>query len=538
MEESALRRRDYLTALVLALFLVILGSCQMLSGFCGIYHDDAIYVSTAKALAQGQGYRLINLPEAPVQTKYPILYAALLALVWKIWPVFPANLPPMRWLTLSLSAVSVGLSYLYLIRFRYATRGVALAAGLLCITTPLFLYFSDLTLSEMVFAGLSVAALWRLEVQLAGADGGRSRQFFLGVILALPFLCRTIGVVLVPVGLALLYHYGRACRWTFLGAAAALLPWLFWMVLGPRWNEVSATAYYTNYLTWWLSFGIPFSGRLVCQNFAYILFWSADLGLGALHYLPEAAWPGVMLMGCLGYPLLVKDLRRWRALSWFLAAYLGLVLVWPWPPLRFLMPILVFVTAYLLSGARSLAGWVRFGGRQRLGTLVVGALVIVNLNLVRQTVSLSQGNYYPFPKPLEEAVSWTSFAELFAWVREHTTPQDVITSGLDTMVYLYTDRRCFRPFVGRPMSMFYGLPGPPLGPDEEMIGAIKAQKARYLVFTPMPGFQEEAPFGAFVKRLREQYPGWLKPVYAGKDRRFLVFEFQAAAEPAAAVPPR
>ena len=64
----------------------------MVVGVCGVYHDDGIYVITAKALAQGEGYRLINLPNSPLQTKYPILYPALLAIIWKIWPSFPKNL--------------------------------------------------------------------------------------------------------------------------------------------------------------------------------------------------------------------------------------------------------------------------------------------------------------------------------------------------------------------------------------------------------------------------------------------------------------
>ena len=38
--------------------------------------DDGVYWVCAKALATGQGYRIISLPERPFQTKYPPLYPA------------------------------------------------------------------------------------------------------------------------------------------------------------------------------------------------------------------------------------------------------------------------------------------------------------------------------------------------------------------------------------------------------------------------------------------------------------------------------
>src|SRR5689334_15476136 len=40
----------------------------------GRAHDDSIYLTTAKALATGQGYRIISLPYEPAQTKYPPFY--------------------------------------------------------------------------------------------------------------------------------------------------------------------------------------------------------------------------------------------------------------------------------------------------------------------------------------------------------------------------------------------------------------------------------------------------------------------------------
>src|SRR5262245_1204078 len=63
----------------------------------GGYHDDGIYATTAKALATGQGYRIISLPSEPAQTKYPPLYPLLLSLIWRVYPRFPENV---AWLTM------------------------------------------------------------------------------------------------------------------------------------------------------------------------------------------------------------------------------------------------------------------------------------------------------------------------------------------------------------------------------------------------------------------------------------------------------
>src|SRR5580700_10867791 len=55
------------------------------------YGDDATYIVTAKAIAEGHGYRIISSPDAPPQTKYPPIFPALLACVWVIVPDFPEN---------------------------------------------------------------------------------------------------------------------------------------------------------------------------------------------------------------------------------------------------------------------------------------------------------------------------------------------------------------------------------------------------------------------------------------------------------------
>src|SRR5262249_38804764 len=200
------RRRDVLACLLLVGSLTLCCGRHVLDPRCGEYHDDAIYLSTAKALAEGDGYRLAHLPGAPPQTKYPPLYPALLAGLWKLWPDFPANLPLLKGLSLVSGAAALALACLFRFHFRYASRHVALAATLLCATAGPFLVQSVILLSEMPFAVLLLVALWRLERALATPPAGAGQTFLDGVLLALPYLCRSVGIVLVPVALFLLWR--------------------------------------------------------------------------------------------------------------------------------------------------------------------------------------------------------------------------------------------------------------------------------------------------------------------------------------------
>ena len=69
---SRLNRHDavVLTLLTMTALLVAV-RIVWLPSIAGIYVDDGIYLATGKALADGQGYRHIELPGEPYQTKYP-----------------------------------------------------------------------------------------------------------------------------------------------------------------------------------------------------------------------------------------------------------------------------------------------------------------------------------------------------------------------------------------------------------------------------------------------------------------------------------
>lgn len=322
LSSRTLTPKDWSLALVLVAFTVLLGSWQMIIGVSGVYHDDGIYISTAKALAEGQGYRLINLPEAPPQTKYPPLYPALLAIIWKIYPTFPDNLVFMQLITLLSGAAMVGLAYLYMVRFGYFSRGVAAGAGALTLTSKFYLYFCTLTLSEVPFALLAVVALWALERQDKSLPSTPRSQFFLGVILSLPILIRTIGVLFLPLGFFRLWKRGRPLLWTTFGVSALFLPWLVWMLMIPRWHSADmVSTYYTNYLTWWYSFGTSTFSQIIATNILYAALGTIVSGVSLFDtsfFFPTWAWPLVALVGIIIWLYVIKDSFKGRILPLYL----------------------------------------------------------------------------------------------------------------------------------------------------------------------------------------------------------------------------
>ena len=529
-ETLPLHSKDVLISISIVVLSLLLSYLFTVPNVCGVFHDDAIYVSTAKALAEGDGYRLINLPDSPDQTKYPILYPFLLSLVWRVFPQFPQNLLLMQLLTSLIGAIAVGLCYLYLVSSLKISRLLSFVSCTVCITTPEFLYFATQTLSEMLFMFLLVIALWVFDRSRDNFPGTRMHQFAIGIILALPYLCRSIGVAVVISVLICWYLGRRPMRWTILGMASAIVPWLLW-VYGSvgSFSRNQVEGYYTDYIGWWIDSGIFAIGRVFISNFFYLLVGIARLVADGVFELanPMSGTGFQISMLLLGSITLISILftkSESELLNWFLISYLLIICVWPWPPYRFLIPILPFITANLFNGINLSVRRFLPGRRMRLLNIGIFLLLLsTNLVLSHKTVNIQNSTGYP-QRDSSDPVHWTSYEEVFNWLKRNSLPEDIVASGLDSMVYLYTDLRAIRPFTSRPASLFYGHEYPSTGTVQDLLVVLRSYRPRYLAQLAMPRFSEEKPFGELVEEFTCQYPDLLVPVYTGRDPRFRVFE--------------
>ncbi len=542
---QGLKRSDYLVALGLFVLMLITGGLRMAGGVCGVFHDDAIYVGTAKSLADGDGYRLMGVPGTPPQTKYPILYPAVLAAVWKIWSTFPDNVVVMQWFSVASAAAALAIGYLYVLRFGYFTRAVAISASVLTATAASFLYFSTTTMAEMLFFLVVIVALWGVDHFLLKSGRSKIAEIGLGALSALPFLCRMIGAPLVVIVAWLLFRSKQRLHWFALGASIVVVPWMLWSVTGRGiWDQNQVDGYYTDYFGCWSSTGFEKSLRVVDVNSLATANGSTELAFEGLIYAIrqsfDSPWilPAITLLGLIPWFFVFTQLRTRQALPHFMAGYLGIILIWSWPPYRFLIPIMPLIIAYFLKGLVQLAQitGVRFtrpSVRWASGA-VMGVLVLCNLGLLEKHWRLTNKTNYPYSKLSDEHVHWTSFQQMFGWIRENTSSEDVIASGFDSMVSLYCDRKSFRPFVYRPERLFYGDSEQELVTAEELKAILKSHQPRYVTSLPMPGFLEAEPFEAALKELRRDHTGWMRQVYQGDDPRFVVYEVDPRFEPSQA----
>jgi hypothetical protein len=540
-QPSPLESRDRLVALTLAALVLLAGRARMAPNVCGVYHDDAIYVSTAEALVDGDGYRLTGVPGEPLQTKYPILYPAALAAICAIWRSFPDNILAMQIFTLLCGAAVVALGYLYLVRFGYCERGVAAAGGVICATGSFFLYFCVQTMPGLPFALLTISALWALERHLEHPRTSRWAQFGLGLLLAMPFLCRTIGAVFILSSVAVLYRSRRPTRWCLAGVATAVLPWILWSLLGRGiWDRDPIDGYYTDYIGCWSSTGVNMIGRVFCSNALLVArgsgrFTCEGLAAAVRPLLdPELRTLILVSVGSIPWLMMVRPLRQGRALPLGMAAYLLVMLLWSWPPQRFLVPILPFLTAHLMAGVAAFLRKIADGfGRRLAVTAALGGLVVANFGLLARHFQITSASGYALASVTDTPVAWSSFERTLAWLKRHTRSEDVVASGLDSMASLYTGRSAFRPFVYNPGRLFYGHESPHLITVNELAAILKRSRPRFLMHSPMPGFAEEKLFDEVLEDLRRQYPDWLVVAYKDADPRFVIFELNVKNEPRA-----
>jgi hypothetical protein len=410
----------------------------------GVTNDDGMYVILAKSLATGHGYRWLNLPGAPAAIHFPPGYPAFLALLWLLYPAFPANVVLFKLANAMLTAIAAAGTFVFA-RKRLEMSDVA--AALLAFAATLgipMLTLSTIVMSEPLFLALLLPALLlaeRLTEPTNHRPPSTADVFILGLIAAAATLVRSHGIALiVAVGVVLCLRRRFRHAAIFAGVAVLLLlPWQLWVSVHSGVLLQPMRGNYESYGAW-LSAGLHADGfALIPRTIART---SMDLA-GMIVQVTAPSLPPALRIAALVAVLAIAAVgmrELWRSApvtALFIAFYAGIVLVWPFPPTRFVWGIWPLVMLPPALGARRVLQWrpsTQSLRATRMATLAAALLLAIGYGSYNL-----RGYRHQWWSSIARGVSRTS-SPLLTWIATRTPRDVVLASEVESAVYLYTGR--------------------------------------------------------------------------------------------------
>jgi hypothetical protein len=505
---------------VAILVLVLTGSCLLYLASLtpdrfGFFHDDGVYAIMAKALASGQGYRIISLPDEPPQTKYPPFYPFLLSLIWRVYPNFPDNLPPLMILSLLATLAFIALTWGYLTKLRYLSEWTALVVVALVASNWRTAILATNLYSEMTYALLSVAALW-----LADAYEHRRNSWavevILGMVIGLAFLTRTSGITLL-VSVALYYLirrlYGKAVVCLSVGCLF-VLAWFGWSLVNRTTTNSVVAPFYTSYLADFAErVGNPMDllSVVATNSFMLVVVSIPLVSLGLSYVQAQSYLVSSLVVITVTFLLFTIGFVRQmaagpRLLHVYLICYLFFHLFWPYSTYdRFLIPLLPFLLVFLIQEFQVLLGRVRdnlvpgVSLSQKVSAVFFG-LVLLGVGAVAAYNYVS-GLYTSFSSKGAYAKRKLEDTEAIRWIKEHTAPSDVLLGYRDPVYYLYTGRKAIRSFW---IKERFSIQGQDFGIEKVVFRIIRESNGQYLLATSSDFELESQPL-----RVRKEFKDFL-----------------------------
>jgi len=481
----------------------------------GYWRDDATYVSNASALAEGRGYRRIEMPDEPLETQYPIAYPAALSLAFRLVPSFPKNLPLLLLFGALGAACAVVLAGFYWrVMWETPAREVWMV-GALAAASPVFVAFVRYTMSDLFYAGIAIAALVCADC-LARGSLRRERGFVaLAALLAAgAVLSRSMGISLAAaVVVAPLLRRRFDLTAIALGVAlTCLAPWWAWqsgaMAANASLEMHHLIAVDLSYAPW-LPHDVGEVVRVALQNLVRLLLGLGYFQLGIPgEFVGRAISEGgarlvfvhvlfALVMAAVVTGFIASARRRFGALHLYALAYLAITLAYTSSPYRFLVPWTPFLLFFLLWGIRSATAFVGGERTGRIAAMVTaGFLALAFLLDDAKLLGSTESHYVMRERPA--GVDFTEHRSLERWVRGFTEESDRIASPWPGGIFLATGRQGYGAWPDehayelgygpeRSFADFYSIPVPSESEfrarniRENLLAVYRASKVDYYI---------------------------------------------------------
>lgn len=521
----------------------------------GTYHDDGIYVTTAKAVATGSGYRIISLPDEPLQTKYPPFYPSVLSLIWRAYPEFPANLTWMMLLSVIATIGYLLATYKYLITNDYALRWQAFAVVTLTALNWRTMILATSVYSEMMFSFLAIAALHFAEKQ-ERAKRPSLISILGGVFVGLAFLTRSSGFALL-ISLAMYQLIRRKSKKPLLiiiVSSLFVIAWIVWCYVNRSTADGVNVPYYTSYLghlnqvvndlqaqsgssraTVFLDMAVR---NLVGGILVSVPLVSAGLTYNAFTGLSAPIVAAALCAAFLCLVLIVtgfgRSLRKGiRLLHLYIVTSLGLYLFWL-PDVsydRFLMPLLPFFLLFLVRELCVIVSLAVVGLRsheksRRISGIFIALVAIFVAGII--VYGNGSGTYSSFLSLRASAARAADDVTAISWINEHSDSSDVLICYRDPKYFLYTGHKAVRSF---PMTEGFSWEDDQQSIEklsQAIFSIIIEANARYLVVTATDFELEDRPeqHRQTFDKILEQHARNFTLVFRSVDGRCRIYRIE------------
>lgn len=466
----------------------------------GFYHDDSIYWVSAKSLAEGHEYRIASLPGQPYQTKYPPLYPALLAGIWKIHPDFPSNLPLATLFAWLLLPVYLATVWMFFRQWGFSWREqciLVLIAGL----SPIAAIFSFSLMPELLFTALFLASVLLAERSLS-PDAPRWMPILAGLCGALAYLTKSSAgplLLTAPAYFVWRKQFSKAALF-FVAMLPGVVGWQWWVAghLSHSWDLV--TLYYTNYLGFEI-YNVPL------RDLPLVVWHNLDgflLGIGRLltFDVPYGAKPFERVVAVAAIAGSVRLIKKTQKLQYPLAA-LGLsfiLLIWHYvPDQRFVFPLYPLLLAGLLTELANVcvalgAAWKKQITSERVAAFAGAGIIAAFALFVAFNTCFGLIHFLP-DLFSSYRTAFESRRPAYQWIAKNAGAEANVFAYDDPLLYLYTGRKsCNLPV---PPTLYYHNDDAGV---EKLLRSIpdfaRQYQLSYLLLTPADFYRDRHELGA------------------------------------------
>ena len=427
----------------------------------GVGGDETTYVILSRSLEQGR-YHDEYLEGSPPHAKYPPGMPAWIGLIRQVAGPDLDALRAANLLLLALTALIMGDALRRLSGPWTGIGGVAMTA-----MSPGLLEFSGLALPEVPFTFLVSASLW-LTLRTGPDDRGGQIAAALGTAL-LSFLLRSAGITAVAGVIAwlLVRRRWRAGLVSLLVSGIVIGGWFAYAAHAASGSDpVSSYARNLSKVASTGPGGVPGLVLQVTDNARrYLLALPASLGVPTLPGTPIDNLIWLAVLSVFGVVGMVAMLRRWPAAGVHLLLSVALLLAWPWPIARLLIPLLPLTGAVLLLGSFILAGKV---GRkaETMVPAVLGLLLATagGLGYLAQDTNHQCDRRNPYDDPGCFSPGNRDMVRAARMIRNSAPPGTVIATGRPAAVFYFSGH------LTRSLLTLRRLPGDSARPEPVQTG--------------------------------------------------------------------